>query len=218
MKRKIFIPTALGIFFMSLISCKKEQILTEKSEDNLTDTASVEHLAIDTATSAIEWKGFKVFKIDNMSHFGTLKFLEGEIEFKDNKVKGGIFSANMKTLKNTDLITDEEGKAQLEAHLKSDDFFAVEKFSTATYEITKLTPTEDGDYNTILEGKMTIKGITKPVSLKANIIIDESSVSIYSEPTEINRKDFGVSFQSPAKDQIIKDVMEIQIAIKAPKK
>ena len=65
---------------------------------------------------------------------------------------------------------------------------------------------------------MTIKGITKPVSLKANIIIDESSVSIYSEPTKINRKNFEISFQSPAKDQIIKDVMEIQIAIKAPKK
>ena len=56
-------------------------------------------------------------------------------------------------------------KAKLEGHLKSGDFFEVEEFPTASYEITKVTENTAGDYNTLLEGNLTIKGITKPVTV-----------------------------------------------------
>ena len=111
-----------------------------------------------------------------------------------------------------------EQKAKLEGHLKSGDVFEVEKFPTASYEITKVSPNEAGDYNTLLDGNLTIKGITKPMQFNANVSVKEGEVSIATEPKDINREEFGVKFQMPVANGVIKDEVNIQILIKALEK
>jgi polyisoprenoid-binding protein YceI len=54
----------------------------------------------------------------------------------------------MNSLTSVDLKDDAENLGKLNGHLKSGDFFEVEKFPTASYEITKVTPLAEGDYNT----------------------------------------------------------------------
>ncbi len=200
-----------------LISCGKDKPLTSESNDVMT-TKDGQMYVVDTLNSKIEWKGFKVLKSDNTSHFGTIKFESGDVTVKDNKLESGKFVADMSTLENVDIADDAEQKAKLEGHLKSGDFFEVEKFPTASYEITKVSASEGGDYNSILDGNLTIKGITKPVQFNANVSVNNGEVSIATEPKDIMREDFGVKFQVPVQNGVIKNEVNIQILVKALEK
>ncbi|MDF0720088.1 YceI family protein [Kaistella sp. PBT33-4] len=196
------------------ISCGKDKPVTSETSE-VTTTREGQVYVIDTMNSRIEWKGFKVFKSENTSHFGTIKFETGDVTVKDGQLESGKFVADMTTLENVDLKSDAEQKSKLEGHLKSGDFFEVEKFPTASYEITNVTPLSEGDYNTLLDGNLTIKGITKPVKFNANVAVSQGEVSIATEPTDIMREDFGVKFQVPVQNGLIKNEVNVQIRIKA---
>ena len=217
--RKAAITSIFSTMFAGLIlvSCGKDKPLTSESNE-VTTTTEGSSYAVDTLNSKIEWKGYKVFKTDNSSHFGTIKFESGDVTVKDGKLESGKFVADMSSLENVDLKDDAEQKAKLEGHLKSGDFFEIEKFPTASYEITKVSHNETGDYNTLLDGNLTIKGITKPMQFNANISVKEGEVSIATEPTDIRREDFGVKFQIPVANGVIKDEVNLQILIKALEK
>lgn len=197
-----------------LVSCGKDKPLTSDSTEVQT-AKNGQMYVLDTMNSKIEWKGFKVLKSDNTSHFGTIKFESGDVTVNGDKLESGKFVADMSSLANVDLADDAEQKGKLESHLKSGDFFEVEKFPTASYEIAKVTATENGDYNTVLDGNLTIKGITKPVQFKANVKVDNGEVSIATEPKDILREDFGVKFQLPVQNGLIKNEVNVQILVKA---
>ena len=83
-------------------------------------------------------------------------------------------------------VTDLEGKSKksLEGHLKSDDFFGVEQFPTATMVITNV---EKNDTGYAVTGDFTIKGSTHPIrfpmtveenSAKAEVKIDRSKYNV----------------------------------------
>ena len=124
----------------------------------------------------------------------------------------------MNTLTSVDLKDDAENLNKLNGHLKSGDFFETEKFPTASYVITKVTAQNEGDYNTLLDGNLTIKGVTKPVAFQANVSVKDDGVTIASEPKDIKREHFGVKFQLPAVNGLIKDEVNLQILIKANQK
>ncbi len=115
----LFFATSIGL--LALSSCGKDKPLTSESNE-VTTTKEGQVYAIDTATSKIEWKGYKVVKSDNTSHFGDIKFESGEITVKDGKLESGKFVANMNTLANRDITEDAEKSAKLDGHLKNEDF------------------------------------------------------------------------------------------------
>lgn len=211
-KTTIFSAFIAGI---TLVSCGKDKPLS--SESNVVSTSKDGNVfVLDTLNSHIEWKGFKVVKTDNTSHFGTINFESGEVTVNQGKLESGKFVADMNSLTSVDLKDDAEQLNKLNGHLKSGDFFEVEKFPTASYEITKVSEnTSGGDYNTVLEGNLTIKGITKPVQFNANVSVKDDIVSIATEPKDINREDFGVKFQMPIENGLIKNEINIQILVKA---
>ncbi|MBN9336629.1 MAG: YceI family protein, partial [Chryseobacterium sp.] len=95
----------------------------------------------------------------------------------------------------------------------------VEKFPTASFEITKLSEAPAGsDYNTVLDGNLTLKGITKPATFNANVKIKGSELSIATEPKDINRDEFGIKFQMPAAEGLIKNEINVQMKVKAIEK
>ncbi|ODS89527.1 MAG: polyisoprenoid-binding protein [Chryseobacterium sp. SCN 40-13] len=214
MKNK-FIIAGLSLALLSAVSCGKDKTITnEVSEVETTQDGQV--YLLDTANSKIEWKGYKVFKSENTSHFGTIMFDEGSVTVKDGKLESGKFVANMNSLESVDLKDEAESKGKLEGHLKSADFFETEQHPTATYEITKVSDaTDGGDFNAVLDGNLTIKGITKPTQFKANVAVNDGEVSISTEPTDINREEFGANFQSPAENGVIKNEVTLQIHVKA---
>lgn len=200
-----------------IISCGKDKPVTSESNEVLT-TSEGQVYVVDTLNSKAEWKGFKVVKSDNTSHIGSLKFESGEVTVKDKKLESGQFVLAMNTLANEDL-TDSESNGKLLGHLKSPDFFDTAKFPNASYEITKVTEAPSGsDYNTILDGNLTLKGITKPFTFNANVKVDKGELMIATEPKDINRDEFGIKFQMPAAEGLIKNEINIQVKIKALEK
>ncbi len=209
-----FLLVSASVF---IISCGKDKPVTSESNDVLT-TNNGQIYVIDTMNSKAEWKGFKVVKSDNTSHIGTLKFESGEVTVKDNKLESGQFVIDMTSIENEDL-KDAESNGKLLGHLKSADFFDVEKFPTASFEITKISEAPSGsDYNTVLDGNLTLKGITKPAVFSANVKIKDGELTIATEPKDINRDEFGIIFQMPAAEGLIKNEINVQMKVKAIEK
>lgn len=217
--KKATLISALLIISASVlvISCGKDKPVTSESNEVLT-TNDGQIYVVDTLNSKAEWKGFKVVKSDNTSHIGSLKFESGEVTVKDGKLESGQFVIDMTSIANEDL-KDSESNGKLIGHLKSADFFDVEKFPTASFEITKLSEAPAGsDYNTVLDGNLTLKGITKPATFNANVKIKGSELSIATEPKDINRDEFGIKFQMPAAEGLIKNEINVQMKVKAIEK
>ncbi|WP_312400069.1 YceI family protein [Chryseobacterium sp.] len=218
MKKKLFSLGIPALFAAAvMVSCNKEKPVTSDGNE-VTTTKDGNQFILDTLNSKVEWKGYKIFKYESTSHFGTIKFESGDVTVKEGSLESGKFVADMNSLTSVDLKDDAEQLGKLNGHLKSGDFFEVEKFPTASYEITKVTPSKEGDYNTLLDGNLTIKGITKPVQFKANVSVKEGVVSIATEPKDIKREEFGVKFQAPAENGVIKDDVTLQISVKALEK
>lgn len=218
MRKKLFSLAIPALFVAAvMVSCKKDKPVTSESNE-VTTTKDGNQYTLDTLNSKVEWKGYKVFKSESTSHFGTIKFESGDVTVKEGKLESGKFVADMGSLTSEDLKNDAEQLGKLNGHLKSGDFFEVEKFPTASFEITKVTPATEGDYNTLLDGNLTIKGISKPVQFKANVSVKDGEVSVATEPKDIKREEFGVKFQAPAANGVIKDEVTLQINVKALEK
>lgn len=212
--KKHFYTTLVALALTeTFTSCKKSDIKSQETQ-TAKQVTDAQIFTLDKELSNIDWKGYKILKSESTSHFGTMKFVEGEVGIKENQLVSGKFVAYTPSLANVDL-DDKKLSENLDNHLKSSAFFDVEKHPTATFEIIKVTPSDQGDYNSVLEGNLTIKGITKPVSFNANVKIDTKRVYIATEQTDIDRRLFEIEFQSPIENGVIKNEITLQIIIKA---
>jgi len=98
-----------------------------------------------------------------------------------------------------DLSSINTGQEQRDAHIRSADFFEVEKYPEMTFVSTAVKPEEEGF---VLEGDLTIKDVTKAVAF--NLEITGFGPDAYggtrcgfSATTQINRHDFHVDFNGP---------------------
>jgi polyisoprenoid-binding protein YceI len=84
-----------------------------------------------------------------------------------------------------------------DAHLKSADFFDVQKFPTITFKSTKMTK-GDGPNTLKVTGDLTIHGVTKPVVVNVEYTPDTlangTTVKGITATTKVNRKDFGLNW------------------------
>lgn len=110
---------------------------------------------------------------------------------------------------------------QRDAHVRSADFFDAENHPTATFVSTAVRP--DGD-DYILDGDFTLKGVTKPVSLKleyngVNPGMGQGAVAGFEASVVLNRKDFGIDIDMPLETggTVIGDKVTITLEIEALK-
>ncbi|RTY91810.1 YceI family protein [Flavobacterium sp. GT3R68] len=142
-------------------------------------TISAQTKPINISKSKITWVGKKV----TGQHEGIIKFKEGALIFKNKKLIGGHFTADMTSLTNTD--QSGKDKEKLEGHLRSGDFFDVENFGTSKLVFKSITSKKLNSYT--VNADLTIKGKTKPVTFdmfikgrgaKAKVIIDRTKYGI----------------------------------------
>ena len=156
--------------------------------------------------SKVEWIGEKI----GGQHNGEIQLKSGEIQFKDNKIKTGSFSIDMNTIKCTDL-EDAEYNQKLVGHLKSNDFFGVEKHPIATFKVTNSSSFKNN--KATLTGNLTIKGITKKITFMVT-----KSKNIYTANLDIDRSEFNVrygsnSFFDNLGDAAIYDIFKLKIKL-----
>ena len=205
-----------------LASCKSEtKNQANTAEAVVTEPAAeitaVEYTA-DPANSLIEWKGFKPAG----THTGTVSISSGSFMIDGEEIKGGAFTIDMNTITVTDLEAG-NGKENLEAHLKGtaaekqDHFFNVTEYPTARFEVTGITSEAE---KTMMEGNLTIKGITKNISFPVQIENNGDMIQVSSEPFTIDRTQWNVNFKSKSifddlGDKFINDEIELAIRVTA---
>ncbi|MGI9533020.1 YceI family protein [Lutimonas sp.] len=156
---------------------------------------------IKVETSKVTWKGYKV----TGSHEGSIAIKQGELDFKDGKLKGGSFVIDMSSIQNTDM--EGEYKAKLEGHLKSDDFFGVEKFPTATLVFKKVKSTGKNSYEVTAD--LTIKDKTNPVTFDISIYGNKATANIKIDRTEFDVRYGSTSFFDDLQDKAIYDEFDL---------
>ncbi|MEP4535460.1 MAG: YceI family protein [Cyclobacteriaceae bacterium] len=169
--------------------------------------------AVDTSTSTVNWVGKKV----TGQHNGTVEIKEGSLEYGDGKLTGGSFTINMASIVSLDL--EGEWKGKLEGHLKSDDFFGVEKYPTSTFAIKKAKALGKGKFD--VTGDVTIKGTTQTINFPVQIV-ETGDTIIGTAAIIIDRSKFGVkygsgSFFDDLGDKTIYDDFELSVKIEASK-
>lgn len=133
--------------------------------------------------SNINWVGRKV----TGAHDGTIAIKQGSLVLDDGKLAGGRFVIDTTSIKVLD-VKDPATNAQFAGHLASDDFFAIDRYPEATFEITKVN-------NDHIEGDLTIKGITQPVGFNTRLSVEGDTLTA-SGKIVIDRTLYGIKFRS----------------------
>lgn len=172
------------------------------------------NLKVNTSKSELTWLGKKV----TGEHTGNIALKEGFIALDGTKLVGGKFVADLSSITCTDL-TDKSYNDKLIGHLKSDDFFAVEKNPNATFVVTKVAPKTAGVYD--VTGDLTIKGITKPatfpVTVKTTATGAEATGKLVVDRSKYDIKYNSKSFFDNLGDKVIYDDFTIDVKIVAAK-
>lgn len=175
--------------------------------------AKSETFKIDAKSSLAKWEGKKLAG----AHQGELKVKGGSLTIEKGALTGGEVVIDMTSLKDDDL-TDPEWNKKLVTHLKSDDFFSVEKNPTSSLKITKVEPKGD---KLDVTGDLTIKGITKPITFPAEVKIEKNKLTAKGEMT-VNRTNYDIKFRSlkffpDIGDKVIKDEFTVAVDLAATK-
>jgi len=189
----------LGLVLLSLTACASKSPRSENNAElgeksakvSLSDGESGEPLLLQDGSYGLEaeksrlaWRGEKVI---GKNHTGTVSVQSGELQVRDNKLIGGEFVIDLKSLKS------DEGIEGLEKHLKSADFFDVDLYPTAKLAITGAEAGEDGFYK--ISADLTIKDVTAPVNFEAKLSPTAEGLSA-SAQFEIDRTVWGLKYGS----------------------
>ena len=170
-------------------------------------TGAALSLPISPESSKIEFTGSKV----TGSHEGGFTKFSGAIDLINDKPEDSKVSVDIETASiyaNVDQLTN---------HLKTADFFDVEKFPKATFTSTKIAHSDGSPADSYtVTGDFELHGVKKAITFPATIQVGSDAVTVKSEFT-INRKDFGIMYAGKA-DDLIRDGVVIRLDINAPKK
>ncbi len=167
-------------------------------------------LKVDTKKSKVYWTGKKV----TGEHTGYLKINDGTVVVKDGTPQSAQIKMDMNSVECTDL--EGEWKDKLIGHLKSDDFFSVEKHPVATFEAKAFK--KSGAKHTVV-GDLTIKGITHEISFPVDVTVEEGSLTA-NGTAKIDRTKWNIRYGSGKffdglGDKMIYDDFEIKFELVA---
>lgn len=223
---KQFFLFSLFALSLVIVSCKSKGADESSTETTSTtgNTPKGTAFEIDVPRSELKWSAFK----PTGTHSGIVPIAGGTIYVDGDIITGGTVNINMTGIEVRDL--DGDMKANLEAHLKGsvegkeDDFFNVSKYPKATYTILGSTKLENDPLGThMINGELTIKEITKPVSFKAKVdLASGEAFKATAEPFVIDRTLWDIKFKSKKffddlKDDFVNDEIKLEFTIGAVK-
>ena len=150
-------------------------------------------------------KGTKMMGLGK--HEGEITIQNGFLLTQNNVLSGGDIKVDMNTITVTDIPeTDPIPIRNLTNHLKSPDFFDVDKYPYSNFQITKVEPTLNGKFQ--ISGLLDLKGISNPVLFEAEQISEDR----FSASLEIDRFDWDIAYSGSWIDRTLVD-REIQLRI-----
>jgi polyisoprenoid-binding protein YceI len=149
---------------------------------------------VDAEKSAVEWTGRNI----NNRHYGRIVISGGEIVMANGLPVSGRFVIDMNTITNLDL-QDEGWRGMLHRHLKSEDFFDVEQYPTATFALrgaAAIAGATPGTPNMEIAGSLTIKETTRPICFPAMVAPQEDGTLKAQAALDIDRTFWNVCYGS----------------------
>ena len=174
--------------------------LLEVESEKIGDT-----IRIDLSKSNIHWKGTKMRGAGK--HEGEIKLKSGYLITENNQLVNGNFVVDMSTIGVTDIPEHEPvPKNNLNNHLKSSDFFDVEKFTTSEFHITSVKQiTSD---SLLVSGNLTLKDITKNIEFGAKY-----QGKFFQTKFKFDRFQWNIAYEGNFADKTLVD-KDIEIKIK----
>jgi polyisoprenoid-binding protein YceI len=221
---KIKFQHGIALFWIiaavGFLSCDKapkgDDAKIAEKEEGLVPTGK--SFVVDTAASWVKFTGNGVGK----NHPGKFKLNYGAVAVDNDSLSGGSFVINIKSIdmeQEGDMI---EGK--LKPHLLSGDFFDAEKFGTATFEITNVTPykLKDGEKSLVdganfyISGNLTLKDVTKNVTFPARIDMDRDKLKAKAN-FDIDRRQWQMNYGNDKTlgDKFISETVNIELYLEA---
>jgi len=150
-----------------------------------------------------------------VTHTGYVKFSSGYVLATEEKIVNGNFAVLMDSIVDLD-IDYELMNEVLENTLKSKDFFWIEEFPHAHFDLLKVGQTS-GDSCEVI-GNLTIKDISRQIRFKSKIDINDPVIIAQSERFSINRTQWGLTiysenFKQTDKSFLFTDMFEVQISL-----
>ena len=175
---------------------------------------------IHTEKSVVEWTGRNI----NNRHYGRVAVSGGEVAVANGLPVSGRFVIDMNTITNLDL-QDEGWRGMLHRHLKSEDFFDVEQYPTATFELSGavvIAGSTPGTPNMEIAGSLTIKDTTHPLCFPAMVAPQEDGTLKAQAALDIDRTLWNVCYGSGRLFErlgmhLVNDLISIELFIVAQK-
>jgi len=167
---------------------------------------------LDKSNTTVKWNGKKVVG----EHYGTIELRSGVLKTEGEQITSGTFLMDMTSIANED-IGNETMRNKLVDHLRSDDFFSVDKHPVSTFVIREVKR-KSGKTHTF-SGDLTIKDITHPVTFDAMIEFNQESFKAEGK-MEVDRTLYDIrygsgKFFSGLGDNMIKDTFTLDFNVTA---
>ena len=193
-KRNVWMAGMAAALLLASCGGKKYTVKTDDKKDVAVATPLSTTFTADVTNSTLGWLGENV---TGKKHNGTISITAGTINVENDLIKAGTFTVDMNTIKNSDL-PDAKKNGMLVDHLKSADFFDVAKFPTTKFDITgaeKLAAPDSAGNNYKIMGNLTLKDITKNITIPAKVTMDSTKFTAVSKFT-IDRSEWNVQYGS----------------------
>jgi polyisoprenoid-binding protein YceI len=181
--------------------------------------------ATETTIPGYEAGTWTIDPIHSEVGFSVRHMMVSKVRGRFNAFSGQIVTAQDPTQSSVtaeiDMSSINTGQEQRDAHIRSADFFEVETYPTMTYKSTGIR-VEDGEY--VLDGDLTLKGVTRrvPLRLELNGFGPDAYGGVragFTATGEINRRDFNVNFNAPMQNGgvVVADKIALSLEIEAVK-
>ena len=209
--KKVLLVAGIVAFLAACTSPKANTEAEDAVEVEEVVEETTTNYVVNGAESTVAWEGSKV---TGDFHTGTVAVSMGKLSVENSVLAGGEFVLDMGSVSATDEGMDDETKGKLVGHLTSPDFFDVDSFKTASFEIASATADS-------LTGNLTIKDVTKAITIPYTMSA-EGDVASVSSTFSIDRTQWGVEYGSGSiiadlGDKAINDAIEFDITLAATK-
>jgi len=210
----LFLIIVLGLIWWFGSNDETNEVKTGDAEPEVSQDG--DKLSI-SRESTIRWTGKKPL-IVGYEDTGTIPLKEGFVFLDDNDtISGGEFIFDIKNI-TPDKTGSGGGESRLQNHLRSADFFDVEKFPESKFVITKIDFDESlsaENANALVTGNLTIKDTTNSISFPALITEDNDKFKI-SATFDIDRTKWNIrygsgSFFDNLGELVIDDIVKLNI-------
>jgi polyisoprenoid-binding protein YceI len=165
---------------------------------------------VDVGKSQAFWTGRRLA----LAQHGSIHIRDGALEVVDEILNTGHFTLDIRSIQVSDLMDPDE-KIKLQNHLLSEDFFAAEQYPYAYFTIISTQADMDGSYR--IDGDLTIKGITRPLSFDTQVEITrdwlKAAAHIIVDRTEYNMRFRSAKFYENLGDLLIYDdfILDVEL-------